>query len=67
MSSCVSKIMERMINERLMWWSEKQRILDNWQNGFRRGKSCLDNLTRGNRKLLGQGKKLLLLGRKCSI
>lgn len=30
MSSYVSKIMERMINGRLMWWSEKQGILDNW-------------------------------------
>lgn len=45
MSSCVSKIMERKVNERLMW-SEKERILDNWQNGFRRGRSCLNNLAR---------------------
>lgn len=46
MSSCVSKIMERLINERLMWWSEKRGVIDNWQNGFRRGRSCLDNLAK---------------------
>lgn len=46
MSSCVSKILERMINERLMWWAENRGILNNEQNGFRRGRSCLDNLVR---------------------
>lgn len=46
MSSCVSKIMERIINERMMWWSEKKGIIDSWQNGFRRGRSCLDNIAR---------------------
>lgn len=35
-----------MINERMMWWAEKTGILDKWQNGFRRGRSCLDNLVR---------------------
>lgn len=46
MSSCVSKVMERMINERLMWWAERAGILEEWQNGFRRGRSCLDNLAK---------------------
>lgn len=46
MSSCVSKIMERIINERLMWWAERHGILDNWQNSFQKGRSCLDNLAR---------------------
>lgn len=46
MSSCVSKILERMINERLMWWAENRGILEDEQNGFRKGRSCLDNLVR---------------------
>lgn len=44
MSSCVAKVFERMINERLNWWAERSGILEEWQNGFRRGRSCLDNL-----------------------
>lgn len=44
--SCVEKIMERMINERLMWISEKYEKFDSNQNGFRRGKSSVDNLVR---------------------
>lgn len=28
MSSCVSKVLMRMINERLMWWAEKSGILE---------------------------------------
>lgn len=42
----MSKVMERMVNERLMWWTENRRIIDNWQNDFRRGRSCLDNLAK---------------------
>lgn len=38
--------MERIINERLMWWAERHGILDNWQNSFRKGRSYLDNLAR---------------------
>lgn len=43
-SPCFSKILERIVNERLIWWTEKQRLLDNWQNGFRRGRSGINNL-----------------------
>lgn len=28
MSSCVGKILERMINDRLMWWLEHNKLLD---------------------------------------
>lgn len=51
MSSCVSKVMERIINERIMWWAENSGILDTWQNGFRRGRSCMDNLARVRMKV----------------
>lgn len=46
MSSCVGKILERMVNDRLMWWLEHNKLLDDTQNGFRKGRSCCDNLTR---------------------
>lgn len=43
-SSCVGKLMERMVNEKLNWWIEKKELLDKKQNGFRKGKRCMDNL-----------------------
>ncbi|XP_071579160.1 uncharacterized protein [Temnothorax nylanderi] len=46
LSSCVGKVMERMINERLIWWAEKEDKFSTSQSGFRRGRSCADNLTR---------------------
>lgn len=46
MSSCISKILERMINERLIWLAEREGWFDENQNGFRRGRSCVDNLVR---------------------
>lgn len=46
LSSCVRKVLEKMVNERLIWWAEKQNILDKNQNGFRRGKSTIDNLAK---------------------
>lgn len=44
LSSCMGRIMERIINERLIWWAEHNNILDPDQNGFRRGRSYGDNL-----------------------
>lgn len=44
MSSCMLKVLERIINERLTWWIERKEILDEGQNGFRRGRSCQENL-----------------------
>ena len=44
LSSCVLKIMERMINNRLHWWLEVEQQLPNSQFGFRRNRSCGDNL-----------------------
>lgn len=29
LSSCVGKLMERMVNERLVWWAERENILAN--------------------------------------
>lgn len=46
LSSCIGKVMERMINERLVWWAEHHNKFDRDQNGFRRGRSCQENLCR---------------------
>ena len=39
------KIMERMVVKRVTWWVENKNYLPKSQYGFRKGKSCLDNLT----------------------
>lgn len=36
----------REVNERLLWWAENRGILEKRQNGFRRGRSCIDNLAK---------------------
>ncbi|XP_071580107.1 uncharacterized protein [Temnothorax nylanderi] len=41
LSSCIGKSMERMINERLIWWAEKENKFSKTQNGFRRGEYIL--------------------------
>lgn len=45
LASCVLKLMERMVKERLEWWCETSGILAKSQMGFRKGKSCSDNLS----------------------
>ena len=42
LTSCVCKLMERMVNDRLMWILETQRILDDAQYRFRENRSTLD-------------------------
>ena len=44
LTDCMGKIMERIINERIVEWAESKNILDEGQNGFRKGRSTLDNL-----------------------
>lgn len=46
MSSCVGKVVERMINDRFVWLAEKENWMNKNQNGFRKGKSCTDSLVR---------------------
>lgn len=45
MASCICKIMERIINNWLNWWLESEGKLPNSQYGFRRNRSCMDNLS----------------------
>lgn len=42
--SCLGKILERILNERLTNWAEKRKILINEQSGFRRNRSTQDVL-----------------------
>lgn len=44
LSSCMGKLLERIVTGRLNWWAENRGKLNNKHNGFRRGKSCMENL-----------------------
>ena len=44
--TCLSKIMEKIINKRLMWYLEKKKIINKSQCGFRKGRNTTDHLTR---------------------
>ena len=44
LTSCLCKVLERMINTRLIWYLEKYRILDRSQCGFRKHHSTTDHL-----------------------
>ena len=46
LTSCVCKTMERMINDRLVWFLESNNLLTNIQCGFRQGRSTIDHLVR---------------------
>lgn len=45
MSSCFLKILEKIINNRLMYYVERNKLLSVTQLGFRKGKSSVDNLS----------------------
>lgn len=46
LTSCLCKIMERMINVRLVWYLEKHKLITPFQSGFRKGRSTTDHLLR---------------------
>ena len=45
LTSCICKIFELLVSNRLRWWVEHNNILPVSQTGFRKGFSCADNLT----------------------
>ena len=45
LASCFLKLMERLILNRIYFWSENKSILPESQFGFRKNRSCSDNLT----------------------
>ena len=46
LTSCVCKTMERMINDRLVWYLETNQLLTDIQCGFRKQRSTLDHVVR---------------------
>lgn len=44
LTSCLGKLFETLIKNRLEWWAESHNLIPPSQHGFRRGKSCIDNL-----------------------
>ena len=45
LTSCLCKLMEKMVHNRLSWYIEKNEIITPTQNGCRAGRSTLDSLT----------------------
>ena len=46
LTSCICKTLERMINNRLTWFLEKNKLITNLQTGFRKARSTIDHLIR---------------------
>ena len=44
LTSCLCKLFETMVKNRLDWWVEHHNLLPKSQHGFRKGKSCTDNI-----------------------
>ena len=51
-TSCLGKLMERMINHRLYWWLETSKLLYNKQAGFRSGFRTEDQLFRLSQRIV---------------
>ena len=46
LTSCLCKLMEKLVNKRLTWFLEINKYLTPYQSGFRKNRSTYDNLTR---------------------
>ena len=44
LTSCLCKTMERIVNSKLTWYIELQMVITEFQSGFRRHRSTVDNL-----------------------
>ena len=44
LTSCLCKTIERMVNSRLTWYLERHMVITEYQSGFRRRRSTVDNL-----------------------
>ena len=44
LTNCLCKVMERMINKRVIWWMETQDKFNVYQSGFRKNRSTADNI-----------------------
>ena len=62
LTSQLCKIMERMVNERLVYYLNKSGYLSNLQCGFRKNRNCLDHLIRLEtyiREAFGRGEQAI--------
>ena len=46
LKSCICKILERMVNDRLVWFLEKNKLIAAVQSGFRKQRGTLDHMVR---------------------
>ena len=46
LTSCICKIMERMVNDRLVWFLKKNKLIASVQSGFRKQRGTVDLLIR---------------------
>ena len=46
LTSCLCKMMEQMINSRLMWYLETNGLITNMQTGFQKRRGTIDHLIR---------------------
>jgi len=46
LTSCICKVMEHMINSRLVWYLERNKLISPMQCGFRKQRSTTDHLVR---------------------
>ena len=46
LTSCICQTMKRMINERLVWYLESNKLITKYQSGLRRQRGTTDNLIR---------------------
>ena len=46
LTSCICKTMERMVNDRLVWFLEKNKLIATVQSGFRKQRCTLDHFVR---------------------
>lgn len=44
LTSCLCKLLEKLVNNRLIWYLETNTLLNNAQTGFRKSKSTLDQI-----------------------
>ena len=44
LTSCLCKILEKMINNRLVFVLERKNLISPWQSGFRQGRSTTNNI-----------------------
>ena len=51
LTCCMSKILEKMVNTRLMWFLERHRLLADHQMGFRKYRSTTDQLVQLEHKI----------------